>query len=162
MVFLLIFPLYDRIVFSRADIAENEKIISELNYLIQKIDQWRNQVGERKAGIDKLNLALPSEKAIPDFIISLRSLAGSSGMIIEDITVQVDKKISVLSDKNDVEIFNIILKINGTYLAFKSFLSDLEKNVRVADIQSITFEPATNSSSSTLDFTINLKLYYNK
>ena len=105
---------------------------------------------------------MPSEKAIPDFIVSLRSLTGSSGMILNDIKIQEDKKVSVTSNKNEVEVFNVILDINGTYPAFKSLLSGLEKNVRVADIQSINFEPTLESNASVLNFTINLKVYYNK
>ena len=159
--FLLILPLYDRVVVFRASIAEKEKIIEELNYLIQKIDQWRNQISDRETDIEKLNLALPSEKAIPDFIVSLRSLAGSSGMILNDIKIQEDRKVSITSNENDIGAFNAILDINGTYPAFKSLLSGLEKNIRVADIQSINFEPTLESNASVLNFTINLKVYYN-
>ena len=160
--FLLILPLRDPIVALQASIVEKEEIISELKHLITKIDQWHNQINDREADIEKLNLALPSEKAIPDFIVSLRSLTGSSGMILNDIKIQEDKKVSVTSNKNEVEVFNVILDINGTYPAFKSLLSGLEKNVRVADIQSINSEPTLESNASVLNFTINLKVYYNK
>ena len=156
-----IFPLRDPIVALQASIVEKEEIISELKHLITKIDQWHNQINDREADIEKLNLALPSEKAIPDFIVSLRSLTGSSGMILNDIKIQEDKKVSVTSNKNEVEVFNVILDINGTYPAFKSLLSGLEKNIRVADIQSINFEPTLESNASVLNFTINLKVYYN-
>lgn len=162
LIVLLALPLYDRIVALRANIAEKEKIVTELTYLIQKIDQWRNQINERGASIEKLNLALPSEKAIPDFIVSLRSLAGSAGMILTDITIQTDKKVSVSSVKNNIGTVDAALEINGTYPAFKTLLSGLEKNVRVADIQSINFESAPDSGASVLNFTINLKIYYNK
>ena len=86
-VVVFIFPLRDPIVALQASIVEKEEIISELKHLITKIDQWHNQINDREADIEKLNLALPSEKAIPDFIVSLRSLAGSSGMILNDIKI---------------------------------------------------------------------------
>jgi len=157
--FLLIFPLYDKIVVLQANIAEKESIVAELNDLIQKIDQWRNQVSGKEANIEKLNLALPSEKAIPDFIVSARSLVESSGMVLNDITIQADKKVSVSGNK-DAVAFNVILDIDGTYLAFKSLLSGLEKNVRVADVQSIDFKAASDLDASFLNFMINLKVYY--
>lgn len=161
MVFLLLLPLYNRIAVFRANIAEKEKVIAESNYLIQKTDQWRDQISERETSIEKLNLALPSEKAIPDFIVSLRSLTGSSGVILNDIKIQADKRVSA-GNKSNVEEFNVILEINGTYSAFKSWLDGLETNVRVADIQSINFEPIIDSGSSVLNFTVGLKVYYNK
>ena len=162
LVILLIFPLYDQVTASKASIAEKEEIITELNYLIQKIDQWRSQIGEREASMEKLDLALPSDKAIPDFTVSLRSLTESSGIILNDIAIQAGEKVSVASNKDDIGAFNVILDINGTYPAFKLLLSGLEKNIRVADVQSIKFEPTLESNSSILNFIINLKVYYNK
>ncbi|MEK7627628.1 MAG: type 4a pilus biogenesis protein PilO [Patescibacteria group bacterium] len=162
MVFLLIFPSYDRIVISMANIVEKEKIIADLNDLIQKTDKWRGQIGDREASMNKLNLALPSEKAIPDFFVSLSSLIGSAGIVLEDVKIRVDEKISVLGDTSSIKAFDATLSIRGTYSALKVLLSGLEENIRVADIQSINFDSTKDSDGSVLDFIINLKVYYNK
>lgn len=162
VIIFLVFPAYDRIVVLRMNITEKKEIIGELDRLILKLDQWRGQIGEREADIKKINLSLPPEEAVPDFIVSLQSLTDSAGMVLEDIRIRADENTSVSGNGNNIKMIDAAIKVSGTYPAFKILLSGLEKNIRVADIQSVNFGSDENSDGSALNFIINLKIYYSK
>ena len=54
--------------------------------------------------------------------------------------------------------FPIILNVSGPYESFKEFLRDLEKNLRLIDVQEISF--ITPPQGTTFDFNLRLKTYF--
>lgn len=162
VVVFLITPLYDTINIKKTEIKEKEEITAALQVLAAKSDQWREIFTQEKDNIARANLALPGEKNVSDLIVSLDSLAGLNGIDILSINVKdvAQKRRALAQNVSAFEVLEVSLLMRGTYPVFKSFLSDMEKNIRIIDVQSINFKPSGEGDPINLDFTVNLAVYY--
>jgi Tfp pilus assembly protein PilO len=77
---------------------------------------------------------------------------------------------SISKTSSNYGIFNLEFSISGTYNNFISFTKDLESNLRIVDISSITFSSNTGSvgsnpkisSSDIYKYDFKIKTYYLK
>ncbi len=126
--------------------------------------------------VQKLIAILPFKKNIPDLFrelenltqksgVSLLSLDITEGETIDDINLDENKKIketiqkiengTSLSEIKNLKSLNIAMEIGGiNYYIFKIFLNNLEKNIRLMDVNSFNFDLNKKSQK------IMLKTYY--
>lgn len=95
---------------------------------------------------------LPSEPDVPGIFVEMDALAKANGMALVSVdTVANDKEASPTGVKTVRVALNIA---GGTYKQFYQLLDDMQRSMRLADIQSITFTPGTGS------FGVVLFVYY--
>lgn len=95
-----------------------------------------------KSDLDRLNKFLPSMSNAVDLVIEIESMAKSSGLILKDINVkkpEETQKSSFENKKSGVGNILVTMKVTGSYKSFISFLGNLEKNVRLIEIERISF-----------------------
>jgi len=108
------------------------------------------------AVLDKVDLALPRTASIPDMLVQLGAAAAANDVALSNIVFEGTTKAA--AKNTAVQPVNITLTVSAKdYPAFKRFLLDLEKSIRLFDVQSINF---TMSPEGKVSFNLQLKTYY--
>ncbi|MEK9151748.1 MAG: hypothetical protein AAB692_00075 [Patescibacteria group bacterium] len=101
---------------------------------------------------EKVFLAMPAEKGIPEVLAALEDLSARHGMVIVSLDAVVDEKTVLPSGE---KVVSIAMNLTGAeYKTFKVYLADLQRSLRIFDLQSLVFAPKTGS------FNLSLKAYY--
>lgn len=168
------------------EIAELEEISREFDELIASRDSLLERVNSiSKEDIDRLNRVLPQGAQASDFLVTLESLALESGAALRRIDItglagetkpstQVSTQLpsqprpvsgtaasGSKKESEKAEDFPFTLQVAGPYPAFKEFLARLEKNMRLIDVENISFASGgIKGEGEALEFSIKAKTYY--
>lgn len=152
---------------------ELSDISEELDNLIQNRDALINSINTiSKDDLARLDRALPQGPHASEFLVSLENLAKQYGIVLKrvDLASFVEAKLKAGGQprpggttltsppRGGITAFPATINIIGTYPAFKSFLGALEQNLRIIDIQDISF--STAAKADVFDFTLSAKTYY--
>jgi len=180
--FVVIDPFYTEVKQLRTDVDVYNKALNNSNELQKTRDSliavYKSIKQEDK---DRLNHFLPSTISNIELILEIEKIANLHGMPIGDIKFESKnlEDSNSVSDNNTVTvsssggnssygIFPMEFIIEGKYETFLSFLKDLEHNLRLVDIKSISFSVPTQLSSAQADdlniykYTIKVDTYWLK
>lgn len=109
--------------------------------------------------IEKLEKILPAKKDIPGLFVQFQALAEKHGFLLTSISIndipQNEKDTQKVANLSRLSIsLNLIGRGSGSYDEIKSFLSTIEYNMRLFDVNSVYFSPDSP------DYSINLFTYY--
>lgn len=168
----------------RKEIDELGKISAELDGLTKDRDQLVETINSlSQEDLTRISQAIPQGPKAADLMVLMENLTTSHSMVLNRIdlagftslkTGEVSGAVPQqprpgalpsLKPKSNVSIkdFPLTMNVNGTYETFKTFLRDLEHNLRIIDVEDLSFTApggATGSKSSTVDFSIKAKTYY--
>ncbi|MBU2575938.1 hypothetical protein KKF64_02535 [Patescibacteria group bacterium] len=136
----------------KSALEDQEKLQNQLDYLVRaQTDRRRISMKE----IDNIDLLLPSSPSTPQILTSLEAIAKSSNADIESIDLVIlDPDELSESDAHlpsGVWVVEIGASISsGSYDDLKSFLSDLEKNIRLMDVVAVVYSPIGKSYNVTI------------
>lgn len=119
---------------------ENLANLKELQTMRDEILSKYNSIS--KTDLDRLNKILPSQANAIELIIEIENIAKSAGMTLKNIDASVPEEKQGIQTTDKTKTANIIpvtIKLTGPYSSFIAFLENLEKNLRLADIDKITF-----------------------
>ncbi len=135
----------------------------------KKLQVLRDQLLERynsfpASELDRLEHMLPDNVDNVRLVLEVDRIASRYGMSIKNI------KTGVVSDKNQeksligrenkpYETFSLEFSVDGPYSNFVSFVSDLEKSLRIVDVENITF---TSSDERVSSYSVRIKTYWLK
>lgn len=167
VIVFLILPQVSRVKNVRSEIDNLKAELSRKTELSEKIDEMILKYNELVAKIQKIDLTIPKGPQKPELIVQIESLAKENGLILESIVFREPTQKEAVGYK----ILNISLTLSGNYLAFKNFLTALEQNIRLMDVQLIDFSspervvipgvlPTLGGSISESRFNIQLNTYY--
>lgn len=145
--------------------AEFDSLTERRDALIEEVNaiskEQRNLIGQ----------ALPKGPAAADFLVGLEALTKKRAIALRRVdlasTIEVKGKsgqpqtvgaVAALPNKEAIFEFPISLSVSSSYESFKEFLHDLEKNLRLIDIQEISF--FAPPKGQLFDFNLRLKTYY--
>ena len=126
---------------------DNSKELQEMRDGL--VDKYKNIKKDDK---DRLEHFLPSTIGNIELILEIEKIANLNGMPVKDIKFQAPKTISEEDSQNQVidendpsqylpyGIFPMEFIVEGSYDSFLLFLNDLEHNLRLVDIKSVSFE----------------------
>ncbi|PIY97044.1 MAG: hypothetical protein COY66_01580 [Candidatus Kerfeldbacteria bacterium CG_4_10_14_0_8_um_filter_42_10] len=154
---------------SKVKLLESRK--QELSQL-QDLEKKYSQI--TSAEKEKLRKILPSSKYFSDLFVQMENLAKESGLIVSRISITEEGSTGVATDTNGsntgsnanvgktiggIGTLGISLSVEGdnSYPALKIFLDNVEDNMRIVDMDSLSYSPP---SEETPAFTVNLKTYY--
>lgn len=185
--FTIINPLYGEVKQMRTDVATYNVALNNSTELQKTrdslIDLYKNIKAEDKerlahflpSTIDNIKLILEIEKIanlhgmpIKNFQFDTKSLENPDDNATNNETVVIAK--SDPEDYLDYGVFPMEFIIEGKYDTFVSFLEDLEHNLRLVDIKSISFTVPTASTTTTgtasnpniYDYTLKVETYWLK
>lgn len=131
----------------------------------------------KEAELAPLDEALPTAPAIPELLANLEALTQTSGLLAANLQITIPPTLTraeggsdqaqprrlegVLGSTENLAVLQIDLIVKGQYLNLKTFLSNLEQNMRLLDVLSLTFTPA-ETETRTQEYALRIQTYYHK
>lgn len=179
--FIFIDPFYKDVTTLRNDISVYSKALGN-SVDLQKtrdslVDQYKQIKREDK---DKLSHMLPDSINNIELILEIEKIANSYGLPIGDIRFDTKSLEGGDSSGNGVNViaggalesslsygvFPMEFSIEGKYDTFINFLKDLERNLRIVDVKSISFSSNTSdkdgNASDIYDYSLRVQTYWLK
>ncbi|PIW75575.1 MAG: hypothetical protein CO002_01260 [Candidatus Portnoybacteria bacterium CG_4_8_14_3_um_filter_44_10] len=171
-----VFPLYGKIKTLKTEVGQKQETMQRLSVFAQKLETLKQQYAESEKSIERLYKILPATGSTADFLNNADYLSFQSGMILGAINFskQAGKSASIVSFAEGgvpgaasqeaeatavPEVISVDFSTTGTYESFKSFLSGVEKNLRLTDVQSISFA-GKGEDANLFEFRISANIYY--
>ncbi len=141
-------PQYEKVKVLSAQAAEYEGVLDNLTQIAQTRDQLLiSYESLPKDQLARLTKALPPDVDAVRVALNLDTIAAQYGISIKSI------KVSLASQANTNEVLlpdydqsysklTVSFSFSSSYPNFRSFLADLEKNLRIMNIQSTIFQAA--------------------
>lgn len=172
--YFLVLPKYKdaKVNKQMLQIKQDEVELKEAQLLSveELLSSWKKNKEELKI----LDDALPDAPRVPELLVDIESLANASGLLISNLLLTIppaaevakdqsqQKKIEGLLNSTDNLIpLQIILTLKGDYPGVKSFLTNLEQNLRLIDVFSLNFA-AVQTETESQTFVLKLQTYYYK
>ena len=175
-------PIYEDISTLRAQAASYSEALDNAKAL----ENERDKLTSKYNSINPENL-IKMEKLLPEnvdnirLILEIEQIAAPYGMVLKDVKYNTaDTKTeasgasriqggSANAVSKDYEVFELEFSTTGTYNNFINFTKDLESNLRIVDISTITFSSDTGPSvggkgvsSEVYTYSFKIKTYWLK
>lgn len=125
-----VLPIYEHINQLQAGVSEMNGLLESRSGVLGKIDKLKAEYKAEDEDIRKISIIIPAKKNIPELISAIESLATTNGLALSSIDLTDGEKESDL-------IVNIETNLYGSYGAFKGFLTSIEKNRRLVEINAV-------------------------
>lgn len=164
-------PLFSDVKSLKADITKYNTALSNSTNLQKTEDALVKSYNEIKnEDKDRLNKLLPNTVNNIQFILEIERIANLHNMPIRDVKFDPKNKSdavlstnSVVSSDTEEEkpygVFPISFTTEGDYTSFMAFLNDLEHNLRLVDVKSVTFSVSDPNATSNIKDMINPNSY---
>jgi len=133
----------------KAELANKEKYFSELNDISQKLKEYNSE-------LQKINASLPATATVPELVDFLAKKSSENGLILEKVILD---KISPLEQDSQIQKISLSISLSGFYPGLKNFLSSLQKNSRLVEIDSILFSEPQAGKTFTIDLRVKAYSY---
>lgn len=158
-------PLIDEIKVlknHRNDLVEILEESRELQQLQSDLVTRTNAISG--SSLEKFGKMIPKESETEKLMVELSTIAQSKGVLLKniDFSFKDGKGASVAASQSLVapkkyQTADISLSISATYESFKIFLSEIEKSLRILDVEDITFD---SGKINLYDFNIKASAYF--
>lgn len=153
----MLVPAYDEILVKRDAITERADIIKARSDILSNIKTLSLEYSNKATDITRFASMVPDKKGVPEILSSIQALATQNGLQLSTIALSESSNPGVAGYQTQL----IDLGLSGGYLAFKSFLIAIERNIRLIDITSISASP-TSENSPIINFSVKGNAYYLK
>ncbi len=169
-------PTYQEVQSLRAEKAEYDAALNN-SKILQSI---RGSLSDKYKSIDPNNIAKLS-KLLPDnvdnikLILEIQRIASTYGMTLQNVKFDTEQKPTQTANqagfvtsgaaqsgpKKDFGTFDLEFSTQGSYANFVSFLSDLERSLRIVDVKSISFTSQNaQAGSDTYKYDFKITTYW--
>jgi len=118
----------------RSQIADDQNYIDKMKTALDSFNQDIDS--ENKLRVSRI---IPSDPDIPGLFVQIDAIASKNKMLLHSVDTAVDEKNVTPLGRKSIRIS--ISVEGGDYNSFKQFLSDLERSLRLFDIQQVSFTP---------------------
>jgi len=157
IVVLLDIPKVQSIFDLKNQIKEQQKALEGKQYIIGIVEKLRDTYENNKENLNKLEYIMPGEQEIPNLIVQLEAIAAKGGLILGEIGFRAEDK--NVATNQDYKSLTVNINLVGDYAAFERFLSTIEENIRLMDVESINFI-VQSETTSLFNFNVVFKVYY--
>ena len=174
-------PEWGRFQGLKSDVAELEAISGEFDELIANRDHLLSLINSiSKENLGRVDRLLPQGPHASDFLVSMEALTIQNAIALRRIDlVSPDANRSEAQPQaisgapgaprplgspssprgtREVQSLPFNLQVAGSYAGFKKFLQGLERNLRLINVENISFSASSKGEIS--DFTLKAETYY--
>ncbi|TSA45929.1 hypothetical protein D4R52_01500 [bacterium] len=168
--YFVLLPKFRAISATKADIATKNQQVSQSDKTLSDLKKLIDDYGKKKTTAQVIESALPSAPRIPELMANLDSLASQSGLGIRSISVTMPttqmtdkptKQDELVTLTDNLAIMKIDLSVAGKYINLKTFLGNLEQNLRLMDVRALTFD-SVDTQSGVQDYELVINTYYQR
>lgn len=168
--FWYINPAYATIRSLLAQQAQYDDALSKSRQLQDIRDQLLARYNTfSQSEIDRLQKLIPDHVDNVRLVLDLDSMASKYGMRVRNVSIDTSDTTpagagaangqQVGPSSLPYESVIVTFEVSGTYDAFRQYLADLEKSLRLGDVVGISF---ASNQTGIYDFTVHLKTYWLK
>jgi hypothetical protein len=168
---------------SQTYLPNKEATLTDLRAVETKLIQLRQEYATiqttRQGSLDKLFAVIPNQPDFPALFVQAEYLANKRNLKLLSIDISrpadpalserravakgstgtAEQQLDILP--RNVSSLSITVKLGpGTYEDLKTYLDDLEKNLRLFDIQTLSFDTIDPKTKKSAGFDLTLKTYY--
>lgn len=176
--FDLVQPAYSGMETLRSQQLGEENYIASETALVKQAQTAIATYESESQSVANVELAMPSGEDIAGALTQIEGIAANNGITIGSIAVtppavKLQSSASVTGAPSSILMkplgnFSFKLSAAGSYESFKNFLSEVETNIRIFDVENMSLEPsniAANGGKATapsdiFDYTLTLVTYY--
>ncbi len=151
-------PAYGNIGTLRGQETAQQQLLTTLTATVKQAQQLVASYGTDTSGAAGIALALPAGQDAAGALAQVGGIAAADGLTVTSIAVSTPvirtqqasaaaaaaagSASSTMQNAKPAGSFSLRISTNGSYENFKSFMADLENNIRLFDIQSVSIQPA--------------------
>jgi Tfp pilus assembly protein PilO len=164
-------PQYQQVKELRAIAAEYKEVLANVSNIVALRDNLILTYNALpKEEIERVTKLLPDDVDTVRLALDLDSLASTHNTTIESFRTSLDSEDGGSFDDEGVilpenepiyEIATVSFSFISTYEDFVLLMGDLEKNLRITDVKSVTFT-ANEDNSSLYNFSVSVEIYWLK
>jgi Tfp pilus assembly protein PilO len=153
-------PAYSDMKMLRSKQLGEENYIANQAILVKQVQTILTTYQNEAQGTANVDLAMPSGEDIAGALAQIQGIAVNNGITIGSIavtppTIQVRANAAgaVASSSTLMKplgSFTFKLAASGSYENFKNFLSEIETNIRIFDVETVSLQPAAVTASAAL------------
>ncbi len=176
VVWLVAWPAGRGVVGLRKEAALKKTSIGLERAVIEKLNSINNVLAEQKSNVERLEQAIPDSELKPELISIMENLASQNGLNLVSVNVASVPDESGARTNRGREVtardtigrLKIDINTSGNYASFKSWLTAVERSLRIIDVNEITFAIAKQKTAAgeelptvdpLIDFSINMNTY---
>jgi hypothetical protein len=175
LIFFIYFikPLYSDIESLRSKLLSKQSLINNQKSLIDQFKNLNQDYESQKKNQEIFSLILPQSISVGEALVQISGLLTSNNLNLLSFNVNKPNLLSNNQSSKSTStsfikplgIFDINLKATGDYSNFKNFLNQLETNIRLFDIKTLTINQTLNIDSKNqnknlLMYDITISTYY--
>ncbi|PIR89581.1 MAG: hypothetical protein COU07_01645 [Candidatus Harrisonbacteria bacterium CG10_big_fil_rev_8_21_14_0_10_40_38] len=160
---LLVRPEYSKINDLRGELSSKKAAVDRQTEIVESLTQAiRDSQGDIATYKQNVSLAIPDGIDYPTLTNQISSLSQSLGLSLISLDFNILPSLATGSGSSDVipvlQSIQVRLQVKGTYQNFERFLSSIERNIRVLDVDSFTISVSPPDQNYTYD--VVLHAYY--
>lgn len=121
-----------------------------LDSKIKALEEAQSQIAAAKPSIDTLNIAVPNNPAMPEILVSLESIVGRTGLVLNQLSPASTGE-GVSSGEAKVTI-----SVSGSYPNVIRLLETFEKNIRPIKVNSLALTSSGETGDTAATFELSL------
>lgn len=158
--FTWIDPQYAQVKDIQSEASEYDQAISqvrELRQVEQDILARRTEFSE--ANIDRLEKLLPDNVDNVRLLLDLDAIASKYGMTLRNVSISDPQAANESPEgvDQDLQSVSVSFAVSASYQNFLLFLEDLERSLRLVDVESVSFQA---SDVDLYEYAVSLRTYW--
>ncbi len=168
--FDLVSPAYSDLQVLKGKQASELAFLSEASTTMQQVQKLIATYQSESQAESMVALAVPTGKDVSGAIAQIYGIAQVNNIDIQDVSVSTvsslqgatSTKASGASLVKPLGNISFVIAASGNYENFKSFLSEIETNIRIFDIKNVSVQPvsATSGSQDLFNYSVSIIAYY--
>lgn len=159
VIFWILLPIYNDVKLTIDLKKQNESNLNDRLKLTSGLESLVSQYNQRLTDIDSFSRVIPEGQNIPELLVNLEALASENGLVFSGVNfTPKDLK------SPGVKTLIMVVRVKGSYPAFKNYLVAMEKSLRIFDVMSFSFSGvsrgASNINVNNLDFNLVINTYF--
>lgn len=164
---------WDKVQESRTELAEREMVLDYLNELITKFREQLSYSNDINQQISLIEATLPSSMKMSEIVAIVEALAQEANVEISQMsfttlsqnqTLETSQPEGLMISNNLPQIITVELNAKASYSDFKNFISNIEQEQRLIDLQAIDMnsqaQEGSQESSQSFNLRLSLNTYY--
>lgn len=175
--YFIMSPQFKDVRLSREALAGKKAAMEQRRDAFEGMKKMIADLEAKRTELAPLDQAIPTSPDIPELLANLEQLARQSGLLISDLQISTASTVSSLAPGEDLaraqrteqlmrsaenlSIMNISLNVTGQYPQLEAFLLNMERNLRLMDLQTVNFGQ-TDEDAGGQEYTLQIQTYYQK
>lgn len=181
----LIWPKYQELALVQAEIERQSSELRNRESYLEDLRSVSSKLEEHKDNFSKIDSALPSEISLPSLFNFIQQKASENGLFLKEIKLAGIQDFSLTkelaaktepveeypaqgvsfqpsavqsAEKTGIKKIVMSCSLTGSYPAFKTFLSAVEKSARFVEVKNISFS-ASKEKETPFSFNLTVETY---